>query len=73
MSSPMFIPSLVRKYVVQIKYDADSLWKDYDSFQKLYDAEQTVYELMYQDSTIEGRILNRLTDQVIKSYSSKDR
>jgi hypothetical protein len=73
MTSPMFTLSLVRKYVVQIKYAADSPWKDYDSFQKLYDAEQTVYELMVQDPTIEGQILNRLTGQVIESYSSKDR
>ena len=68
MSSPIFTPFFIKKYIVQLRDDASSPWKDYNSYMSFYKAECTVQQLIRQKSLKQGRILNRYTGHVVQVY-----
>lgn len=69
----IFFPGLIRKYIVQLRHQQDSPWKEHGSFKNLSDAEKTILKLLRQNPNSAGRILNRLTGQVVQNYSAKKR
>ena len=66
MALPIFFPSFVKKYIVQIRSKYGE-WKEYDSYRSLEQAERAVQKLRCQNSEVEIRILHRFTGQVVKS------
>lgn len=65
MTSPIFAPLFIKKYIVQTRYKS-SVWQEYVSSRNLEEAKRTIQQLKGQNSEIEARILNRFTGQVIK-------
>lgn len=68
MTSPIFFPAFVKKYILQTKYKYGE-WKEYDSYRRLDQAERIAQEVSRKNSEIEVRILNRFTGQIVKRKS----
>jgi hypothetical protein len=66
MTSPIFFPLFVKKYVVQTRHNYGE-WKDYNSYKNLAQAERAVQELAQQNPKVEARIFNRFTGQVMRT------
>ena len=65
MASPIFTSFLIKKYNVQLRSSRNSPWKDYKAYRSLEDARRTLREQLRQNPEAEGRIVNRMTGQVI--------
>lgn len=69
MPVPIFLPSLIRKYVVQTR-SVQTAWQDNDSFKSIAQAKQAAQKLKQQNPALEVRIFNRLTRQVIQTFTT---
>lgn len=67
MTSPIFFPAFVRKYVVQAKSKGGT-WKDHNRHQRLEEAEREARRLVRRKPNLPVRIINHLTEQVVKNY-----
>ena len=69
MPAPIFLPSLIKKYVVQTR-SVQISWQEYDSFKNLAQAKQAAQKLKQQNPALEVRIFNRLTKQALQTFTT---
>jgi len=68
MASPIFASFFIKKYVVQFRSTLSDGWKEYESYRRLDEAKEAAQKMMRQNPKREGRIINRLSGEVIHKY-----
>jgi len=71
MPSPIFASLLIRKYILQTRYNISQPWQDYETYRHLEQAEHAFKKFIHQKPTSQARIFNRLTGRVLQSYPTR--
>ena len=67
MTSPIFFSFFVKKYIVQTRSQT-GVWQNQKATNNLPEAEKMAQTLRRQKPSAPTRIINRFTEEVIKSY-----
>jgi len=70
MTSPIFFPAFIKKYIVQTKRKL-GVWNNHQAHRRLDAAEKEARRLVRHKPGLSVRIINRLTNQVTKNYSGQ--
>lgn len=71
MASPIFAPLFIKKYKLQFRSNLSEGWQEYQSYRNLAEAQKAAQKMLRQNPHRQGRIINRLTGEVVRTFASK--